>query len=144
MVRFPSGNLTQEPLLKRQLIWLRGFSPLADDDSFGSSGKLYRTTVPTDTFLLLPKYIIHSRDFIASRIPNSDQYTSVWPKYAAFSRNHKYFYKIPSLNSRSDPSHLWSHGYFYHCSHGYLYTLTVRTEVANICARFTSVPKKRA
>ena len=36
-------------------------------------------------------------------------------------------------------SHRWPHGYFYHRSHGCSFGLTVRTEVAKICARFTSV-----
>ena len=36
-------------------------------------------------------------------------------------------------------SHLWPHGYFYHCPHGCPSSLTVRTEVTKISARFTSV-----
>ena len=104
-----------------------------------SNTQFLLTTVRTVTFLFLTRNTANGQNCIALRMQNTNQNTSIWPKYASFSRFYKDCSRIIPLNSTSKPAHLWSHGYFYHRSHGCSFGLTVRTVVANFCARFTSV-----
>ena len=93
LVWFPSGNLTQDPLLKRQLTWLRGFSPLADDDSFGPSGKLNRTTVPTDIF-----YFSQNTSYIAGILLLQEFQTRI--NTPLFGQNTPLFQEITSISTK--------------------------------------------